>query len=145
MALETSVEKLFASWQNGDFDTVASILQNADTQSDALNGAVGTPGLVSLFSAVRDAFGPPEITLAKMIAGDQTVAAEFWIEGKHGKDLNYPPVTVPAAGRPLLMTGYLVVEGKEDEIVSARLYWNWMACLAQLGVRPHMRADLPPQ
>lgn len=142
MALKDTVDKFFSSWQKTDFMTMNDILGKANVQSDAFVGAAGGAALIQLFEAVTKAFGPSiHYTLFEE---DGTVTAEFRVDGEHADNLDFEPLHVPAVGRPLDMRGCLVVRGDGETVSEGTLYWNWLACLAQLGIRPHMRADLQP-
>lgn len=143
MAFQPILEKLFSALQSGDGTTAAAILGNPDVQSDALLApAPGPQSVVNFAEALRHAFDGPQLTLLRVIEDSSSAIAEFRFTGTHGSRFEYGPFHIEKTGRSLTMDGSMVVDFDDSQNMGRlRVYWNWHACLAQLGIRPHMRPD----
>ena len=144
MSFTESLTALFDALKSGDESNVNAILGD-DVNSDALIGSLhGAASMTAFARALQDGFTGGSLSLDRVVEGETTAIAEFSFTGVHDHGFRYGPVNIAPTGRQVRMQGSLVADfagPNERAITRAQMYWNWLACLAQLGIRPHMRPD----
>jgi steroid delta-isomerase-like uncharacterized protein len=96
----------------------------------------GAEGLTQFLQGWAVAFPDSKVETTRIIADDANAVMEFTGAGTHGGPLQTPAGEVPATGRPLTLQFCQFLELEDGKIARARLYFDAMSMLGQLGVLP---------
>ena len=82
------------------------------------------------------AFPDVRITLTNLVASDDGVAFESYIEGTHQDTLEGPGGAIPATNRRVTGKGAEFIRIQDGKVAEERLYYDQLDLLTQLGVMP---------
>ena len=86
------------------------------------------------------AFPDARITVHNQVAAGDWIVQEFTFAGTHDETLSGPAGDIPATHRRLEGRGVQVLCSQGGEIVDARLYFDQVQVLTQLGLMPEAAA-----
>lgn len=96
----------------------------------------GAEGVTQFLQGWAGAFPDGKVETTRIIADDSNVVMEFTGRGTHGGPLQTPAGEVPATGKPLTLQFCQFLELEDGKIARARLYFDAMSMLGQIGVLP---------
>ena len=96
----------------------------------------GQGGVTQFLQAWATAFPDGRVETTRVIADDRSAMIEFTGAGTHSGPLQTPAVEIPATGKPLTLQFCQFLELDAGKIARARLYFDSMSMLGQLGVLP---------
>ena len=86
------------------------------------------------------AFSDARLNVSSTFADGDTVVQEFTFEGTHDNTLSGPAGDIPATNRRLTGRGVQVLRVEDGKIAEARLYYDQVQVMTQLGLMPEPAA-----
>jgi len=86
------------------------------------------------------AFSDARLNVSKTFVDGDTVVQEFTFEGTHDNTLSGPAGDIPATNRRLSGRGVQILRVEDGKIAEARLYFDQVEVLTQLGLMPEPAA-----
>jgi steroid delta-isomerase-like uncharacterized protein len=132
------VSQLNEAFNARDWDGAAALctpdaeLVNAAT-GDTFRGADGVKQFLGGWAST---FPDSHVETTRVIADERSAMLEFSGIGTHGGTLQTPAGDIPATGRPVNVQFCQFLDLEDGKIARARLYFDSMSMLAQLGVLP---------
>ena len=96
----------------------------------------GSEGVLQFLQGWTSAFPDGKVETTRIIADDQGAVIEFTGAGTHSGPLQTPAGEISATGKPLTLQFCQYLELTGGKIARARLYFDSMSMLGQLGVLP---------
>lgn len=96
----------------------------------------GPEGVRQFLSGWATAFPTSKVETTRVIADDNRAMMEFTGAGTHDGPLQTPMGEIPPTGKPISVQFCQFLELKDGKIACARLYFDSMSMLGQLGVIP---------
>ena len=96
----------------------------------------GAEGVTQFLQAWATAFPDSRVETTRVIADDRSAVLEFTGVGTHGGPLQTPAGEIPPTGKPVTLQFCQFLELEGGKIARARLYFDSMSMLGQLGVLP---------
>lgn len=134
-----TVRALNEAFNNRDWEA-AIALTTPDVES--VNMATGQTfqgpdGLRQFLQGWATAFPDSRVETTTALADDVSALLEFRGRGTHGGPLQSPAGDIPPTGRSVDIPFAQVLELRDGKIARARLYFDSMTLLQQLGVVPN--------
>ncbi|MDQ3929522.1 MAG: ester cyclase [Chloroflexota bacterium] len=96
----------------------------------------GAEGVRQFLQGWAAAFPDSRVETTKIIADDHSAMLEFTGAGTHGGPLQTPNGDIPPTGRQVAVQFCQILELRDGKIARARLYFDSMSMLGQLGLVP---------
>ena len=133
--------KLHESWNERDFDRVASLMAN-DGEIVLVGSGTrfrGPDGAREFSRMWADGFPDGKVTIDRTCASGDCVCLEYTGRGTHTGTLRSPTGDIPATGRSVTLQLCDVVEIRDGKIRSVHSYFDSASLLVQIGVMPEMQ------
>lgn len=131
--IERLVNDYLDVWNDGDYAKMSDVLAESIAVYDpgAPEGEVhGHGGLEALLRELRTAFPDFRVAIDDMLAGDETIMAEWTFTGTHEGEFN----GVPPTGRKVELTGMDTMRISDGKVHEHRIYYDRQELFEQLGL-----------
>lgn len=133
---ETLVRKLYTAFNNRNFDETAKLVTENFEWRDVTTGEVyrGPEGSRQFMEHWVKAFKDAKIDVKRIVATDQSVAAEIVGSGTHTGTLESPAGAIPPTNRKVNLPCCEVCTIENGKIRSGSTYYDAATIMQQLGV-----------
>jgi steroid delta-isomerase-like uncharacterized protein len=133
-AVEQKVRSYFEAMDNRDAHAMAGHWREDGVEDIVAVGILrGQDELREYFNSLFAALPDARTTLTRLVAGEQSCAAEWRLEGTH---TGAPLMDIEPTGKRIELRGVDLFELEDGELVSNTAYFDGMSIARQIGMLP---------